>query len=565
MTDPELKNLTWYIEARANGFPTQPPQMGSAVVVWLRKKDDGTRRKYLLTCGHVLRAPAADGTIGYGAQLSDILVWPPMKGFMKSSEKPHRSSDQPVPGSRMARVSEITPGSSDEIPAAYRLAATDWVLLDVDDPNFQQVASIKGISGECRELAVVGYPGGSMAWETGDLVEPTIARSFELKSDQEKGIWALTGPAETRGGMSGGGVYNEKGLLFGLHRSRYDLQMSGQAIAATHIQAELNARGYEVVPFTEVVEPAPPSPSQMRLQRINIALITVFVLIAMVWSYLVLGVFAFSLIFAGLSSVGIANVAGWFFLPQEPRERIQTILFGFLRSPYGTGAIVALYVVCGGLSSAGTIICVRSLPVGGKEIQIKWGADDQTLQETLSVNQPIWFWTGMMNSTAVRFVAPGFETVPKTVSPWIRTDFHGEDELKHRPFVLVWIGSTRPARIPARDDGVGFRWRLRVTSRPIANPTGPVETWEPDNSYYVGDPIWLGGNGEDWPTKDEVPAGVSEAQIFKPLTKPCPLSSDKDYVIELLNQHGEIEFEMKLSHEEIAAIRQPELRQFVNQ
>jgi hypothetical protein len=551
--------------------------MGSAIVVWLRKKDDGTRRKYLLTCGHVLRAPAADGTIGYGAQLQDILVWPPMKGFTKSSDYPHRSSDQAVPGSRIAGVSEITPNLPDEIPSGQRQAATDWILLDVDDPEFQQEASVKGFSGEHRQLAVVGYPGGSVAWKTGDNITPTISRPFEVHADLQKGIWAYTGPAETRVGMSGGGVFNEDGLLFGLHRARFDLQIIGQAIAATHIHAELYARGYEVIPFVEevvpfvekviplvdTVQPVPPSPWHLRLQTINIVLIAAFVLIAMLWSYRVLGVFAVSLIFGGLASMGVGKISSGFVLSQKIREETQAFFFGFLRSPYGTGAIAVLYLVSGGLSFAGTIICVRSLPVGGNEIQIKWGADNQTWQETLSVNQPIWFWTGMMSSTAVRFVAPGFETVTKTVSPWMRTDFHGDDELKHRPFVLVRIGSSLPARVPARDDDVGFRWRLRVTSRSVTNPAEPADTWEPESSYYVGDPIWLGGNGRDWPTNGEVPEGISDDQIHKPLKEHCPLSSDKDYVIELLNQHGEMEFQMKLSHKEIAAIRHPELRQFV--
>jgi len=303
------------------------------------------------------------------------------------------------------------------------------------------------------------------------------------------------------------------------------------------------------------------TPAEIRWQYINLTLAFVFVLLATIWTYRVLGVFAVSVIWAGLSAAGVSGIVGFFFPRLGFRERIRQTLKRFRRQ--GTAVVLAIMLVVGGLMSVtGTTIIVLSVPDGATQIQIEWGDPAMTSQDELKVNQPKWFWTSPLG-TKVRVLSPGFVSVTRDVTPWAQLRIHGKDDLKHSPFVVVRIGKPLPPSVPARDDGADFQWSLRVTIRSVANPTAPVTIWQPSESYYVGDPIWLGGDGTGWPGPESWPKGMELDKIIAPEENPCVLTAENDYTIELLDQNQDVQFTLDLSHEDIARIRNPELREFV--
>jgi hypothetical protein len=268
MSWADNKKRVWYIEARpwsgtpgAPGYAPYDGSMGSGVVVELEELDETNRpfespkfKKYLLTCGHVVRQPTNAGTLGWGPLLEEILCWPPDKGYSRTYPNKRRSGE--YRSARKAAVSaKLSPhgGIIGEVPNEERLPQNDWVLLEIDDPQFQMMPSVQSwgkVEGEVP-LKIVGFPGGAgflaqkgtgHFWEDGDLVESVDPGSFQQKRTPAAGLLILDGPDETRQGMSGGGVFDSSEAFVGLHRSATDASMARGAIAAEQIRAWLSLR-----------------------------------------------------------------------------------------------------------------------------------------------------------------------------------------------------------------------------------------------------------------------------------------------------------------------------------
>lgn len=561
----DLRKFVWYLEGRETGKPTQPAQMGSGVVVWLRHTATAQRRKYLLTCAHVVRGPAADGAVGAGPVLGDLLAWAPNKGFTKATDFPQRTSDQPIAGALRVVASVSTFDTAAEVAPADRLAANDWILLDVEDPRFQNVAAVPDWAEETvGSLTVVGYPGGALNWKTGETVLPTPASPFEFHKESEPGVGSLTGPAETRPGMSGGAVCNEQGELVGIHRARLDAQLAGLVILASHLRAELAARGYEVVPYETPETPpppriVPPTPVELRWQRVNLALAATFAVGLAVWSFLVLGILLFSVVAGALTSVGIGAALAFLFPQSGWASQVQAASQYLRRA--GTGYVfISVFVGCLGLSASGTTIRVASLPGNPDEVktvELRWGDANQTSQAVVPNGGWKWHWTGIGSQT-VRLLIPGYASRSESVRPWRQTVIYGIDEFELLPFIVVTFPepppATMPDRVKARDPD--FRWKLRISSRAKGASAWEPSAWQVDDDYYVGDPLILGGNGVDWPEERDLPAGGPAASVHHP-SKAFSLDATRDYRVEVVDQHQELQLTAQVSAEEIGAIRRP--------
>ena len=288
-----------------------------------------------------------------------------------------------------------------------------------------------------------------------------------------------------------------------------------------------------------------------------------FVLLATVWAYRVIGILAVSMIWATISATGVSGIVAFFFPKLGFRERIRQVVT-LLRNRATCISLAIFYLGCGLMSLSGTTIIVLSMPNGVTQIQTEWGESNATSQDELKLNQLKWFWT-MPPGTKVRFVSPGLKSETRHATPWTQLRFHGVDEFQRPAFVVVRIGSKLPPGVPKRDDEAGFQWFLKVTIRSVANPTAPATFWQPESSYYVGDPIWLGGDDLERPTRNDAPPGIEYDQIFMPRVSPCMLSRENNYTIQLLNQHEEVQFAIELPHDDVAKIRGPELREFVRQ
>src|SRR4051812_14497167 len=130
------RNVVWYVEVRRWDWPQSQPQMGSAVMVWLRRTDDpSVLRKFLLTCAHVLRARDSQGIAGYGAPMREILCWQPGFGYSRPADFENRRSGR-CPGALTAKLSKLTPLVDGDVPDDERRPALDWVLLEIMDPAF---------------------------------------------------------------------------------------------------------------------------------------------------------------------------------------------------------------------------------------------------------------------------------------------------------------------------------------------------------------------------------------------------------------------------------------------
>ena len=244
------RTVVWYVEARAGNDPNSAPNMGSAVVVSVRRakpkdeRDQSPQRKYLLTCGHLIRSDDEDGTQGWGPTLEEILVWPPGKGFTRPSDVQGRSIGT-SPGAFRARLSDVI---NDPLTSEQRLPQNDWVLLEVESDEFQAAECVGDIEAADSEmLEIIGYPGGAGGWRSGDLVENLSSGNFTQQRSPNPGMLRLSGAGETRPGMSGGGVFDSVGRLAGLHRSRTVSDLEIGAISSNRIQKALRSAGYEIV------------------------------------------------------------------------------------------------------------------------------------------------------------------------------------------------------------------------------------------------------------------------------------------------------------------------------
>lgn len=263
MTLQYPQNVIWYIEARpwngtvdAPGFaPTDPYTMGSGTVVELEQLDENGKsysilksKKYLLTCGHVVRQDTSGGCRGWGSLLNEIICWQPGKGYSRTYPNQRKSGIHP--GAWKARVSEFSPYGEilGEIPEDMRTPQNDWVLLEIDDPLFQAMPAVKqwgAVVDKISFLNIIGFPGGAGLhnqhqnghfWDTNDLIESTTSQYFQQNRMPEAGMLKLTGPDETRPGMSGGGTFDTGYFFVGIHRSATDAALVRSSISAIYIQ-----------------------------------------------------------------------------------------------------------------------------------------------------------------------------------------------------------------------------------------------------------------------------------------------------------------------------------------
>lgn len=261
------QNVVWYIEARpwsgtkeAPGEAhADPESMGSGVVIWLgpgeRTWGDPLTtepRKYLLTCAHVVRRRSDD------ALLEEIVCFPPGFGYVRTEPGSRQCGKFPNSYAKVAKVSELSPcrGILGARAGSLRNAHDDWVLLDISDPKFQAEECVANctlsLSPEIGNLLVIGYPGGAgtllekekaqrkgpdepvLFWKSGRPVLPAPPEDFKLHPHAEPGMLEYSG-ADTRPGMSGGGLFDQAGNLVGIHRSYLHAAMSRGAIRASYI------------------------------------------------------------------------------------------------------------------------------------------------------------------------------------------------------------------------------------------------------------------------------------------------------------------------------------------
>lgn len=267
------RNTIWYIEARPYvgppGFAPSSASMGSAVVVELeRYKPDGIpyepsrTRKYLLTCGHVLRGKATAGEkrTGWGPLVTEICCFWPNSAYLPTREGQRRSGV--FEGAFLANVHEYSPHYDfpDEVPEPDRKGFNDWVLLDVQDDAFQvdaPAAKLRLNEEHGTGVHIAGYPGGAAHWKIQTKVQSGEFAFTQQRESNQAGMLMFDG-IESKEGMSGGGVFSStsKGLL-GLHRASQDEFLARYAVSIEHILSELRKK-WRVHPVLELRGPLRP-------------------------------------------------------------------------------------------------------------------------------------------------------------------------------------------------------------------------------------------------------------------------------------------------------------------
>ncbi|MCP4363943.1 MAG: trypsin-like peptidase domain-containing protein [Planctomycetes bacterium] len=251
------ENTVWYIEARPwsgtkkePGFaPVKAVSMGSGVVVtFTRTLENGECkiRTYILTCAHVVRSRDKITKERDDLLLEDIICYPPGKGFIGTAEKSRKSGTIDSAYAKPASVSTYSPCKSELGPRLEHLRndpASDWVLLEIHDPAFRNQLSVNALHKENllveQRIQAIGFPGGAVDWKNGSIVEVVTARDFRFRVDSEAGMFNYEGPEEARPGMSGCGIFDEKGTLVGIHRSSTDAVMKRSGIRADAIARQL--------------------------------------------------------------------------------------------------------------------------------------------------------------------------------------------------------------------------------------------------------------------------------------------------------------------------------------
>lgn len=231
------QNIIWYVEAaQADGSNVA---CGSAVAIWLQKiGQPATRRKYLLTCAHVVRGTvpgsfATNGEVGFGPILPRIAVWGPDTGY---------SPDSQITATIALEIKPVNVGT---VPVEQRSnAADDWVVLQLEQPQASQAMdSVRGwTSAEPGSLTVLGYPGGKKSFQQSKVI-PTPGDDLTFR-DLYHGVIRLNG-LETRPGMSGGGVFDVQDNFVGLHRARVDDVLQCHSVSFDVILEQLRAEGFE--------------------------------------------------------------------------------------------------------------------------------------------------------------------------------------------------------------------------------------------------------------------------------------------------------------------------------
>ncbi|RWX42986.1 SIR2-like domain-containing protein [Candidatus Electrothrix aarhusensis] len=246
------ENTVWYIEARPwsgpdrknPGFASDKDvSKGSGVVITLTQELANGERKprtYILTCAHVVRDSS-------DYLLEDIICYPPGQGFIRTTEN-NRLSGKGIAQALPAVVSIYSPCKGERGSRPDELKddpSSDWVLLEVDESSFRNQASVKTLCEDDlpadQTLQVIGFPGGDATWEDGYIVSATISRGFRVCSSPKPkpGMIDYEGPEETRRGMSGCGMFDEKGTLVGIHRSYTDATMKRSGVRIDGIIRQL--------------------------------------------------------------------------------------------------------------------------------------------------------------------------------------------------------------------------------------------------------------------------------------------------------------------------------------
>lgn len=242
------KSCVWYVEARSGEDSDAVRSAGSAVCVSLKRDADVQLRKYLLTCSHVVRAKSNDGRPAAGALLPFILCWAPGRGFVPIKD----SSDWPSEadcGVWTAKVVDVYDRPNDIVTLDDLEESRDWVLLDVDQPDFQDYPSVASWSeSDDAGISIVGFPAGASIWTPGAIVESLSTKGFRREvSARSPALTSLTSPEQTAPGMSGGGLFNQDGGFSGLHRAQSVTARQTGGIRAKHIEQELSGRGYTTI------------------------------------------------------------------------------------------------------------------------------------------------------------------------------------------------------------------------------------------------------------------------------------------------------------------------------
>jgi len=234
-------SLVWYIESRSS--LGGGPQMGSAVVVRVVPKDGGEGTNLLLTCQHVVRKD------DWGEVHEEILAFPPELGFTDPGICKDRELGRPTVGSFLATPWRAI-DQPEKLDIEFQGLAHDWILLEVDDPEFQNVDRVKHFATvhADHELRVLGYPGGAESFLADRIVRPTPA-TLTVMASAEPGLLRLTGPeGATQPGMSGGGALVNGGLsLAGIHRAHSQEQLKFGSVSIEHIATKLTEHGFEFV------------------------------------------------------------------------------------------------------------------------------------------------------------------------------------------------------------------------------------------------------------------------------------------------------------------------------
>jgi hypothetical protein len=136
---PYPENTVWYIEARpwsrnkdSPGFAQADPEsMGSAVVVMLETLDEdfrprqGTARKYLLTCAHVVRR-VSDNPQDHDALLEEIVCFPPGTGYLRTQPDTRKCGTFTDSEALVARVSPLSRARERWAPAVRTSESRIW-------------------------------------------------------------------------------------------------------------------------------------------------------------------------------------------------------------------------------------------------------------------------------------------------------------------------------------------------------------------------------------------------------------------------------------------------------
>ncbi len=245
------RDTVWYVEARLNTNPGDAAKMGSAIVVRLYQTGVLTsNRKYLLTCGHLVRGSSQDNVEGWGALLGEYLCWRPGGSYVAPEKFPDRRSGN-CPGALVAKIAaQIRPTNPNDVPNPDRRASGDWVLLDVQDETFQDRRSVVDLASPEDEdrLTIIGYPSGFRSWVADGAVESYVSRELSFEREADPGTIRVSGAYDTAPGVSGGGVFDLAGKLVGIHRSTTLAQLALTAVDAGFIKTELAALGWQVSP-----------------------------------------------------------------------------------------------------------------------------------------------------------------------------------------------------------------------------------------------------------------------------------------------------------------------------